>query len=105
TEYVRIKRPAQPQNSGELTVPATDVNVPVKAQKEFEKGREKLEAKNWDAAKEHFQRAIELYPQYAAAHSSLGMAYASLGQGEQAVSTFQQALKLDEHQAPANIYL
>ncbi len=105
TEFVRIKRPAQPQTSAELTVPASDINVPAKAKKEFDKGNEKLEAKNWADAKEHFERAIELYPQYAAAHSSLGMAYASLGQGEKAVATFREALKLDERQPPANIYL
>jgi len=106
TEFMHLAREAPQQKSAtEPTVAASDMNVPDKAKKEFTKGNESLETKSWADAKDHFERAIELYPQYAAAHSSLGIAYASLGQGAKAVAAFQKALKLDEHQTAANIYL
>jgi tetratricopeptide (TPR) repeat protein len=96
TEFVRVMAGA---------VATIDMNAPPKAQKEFDKGSEKLDAKNWADAKDHFERAIALYPQYASAHSGLAVAYVNLGQGEKAVATFQEALKLDPHQTAANIYL
>ena len=106
TELIRLPREAPlPKSPTEPTVAASDMNVPDQAKKEFTKGNKSLATKSWADAKGHFERAIKLYPQYAAAHSSLGLAYASLGQGEKAVATFQQALKLDEHQTQANVYL
>ena len=104
TQFVRVKREAMPPAQAGA-VAAIDMNAPPKAQKEFDKGSERLDAKNWADAKDHFERAIALYPQYASAHSGLAVAYVNLGQGEKAVATFQEALKLDEHQTAANIYL
>jgi Tfp pilus assembly protein PilF len=105
TEFVRVKSPPAEPSGSRTTEAAIDMNAPPKAKKELERGNGSLEAKSWADAKDHFERAIELYPQYASAHTGLGTAYVYLGQGEKAVTSFQEALKLDEHQTAANVYL
>jgi Tfp pilus assembly protein PilF len=104
TIYVSVKKEASdPIGSGSLSV--ADLNVPSAAKKEFDKGADSMEKKNWTEAKDHLSRAISIYPKYALAHNNLGMTYLKLGQGAAAVESFQNALHFDENIGQANIYL
>ncbi len=104
TIYVSVKKEASDQiGSGSLSV--ADLNVPSAAKKEFDKGTDSMEKKNWTEAKDHLTRAISLYPKYALAHNNLGMTYLKLGQGAAAVESFQNALHFDENIGQANIYV
>jgi adenylate cyclase len=58
--------------------------------------------KQTDAAKNAFQHALELNPNFAAAHGFLGYALALAGQSERALEHLNQALSLSPHD-PQNI--
>lgn len=103
TEHVSVKRVKSPNPAG--LMPATDLNIPSGAKKEFDKGASSMEKKNWSDAKDHFSRAVAIYPKYALAFNNLGVSYAKLGQGPQAVESFRSAIELDENMGQANTYL
>ena len=104
TIYVSVKKEASAEiGSGSLSV--ADLNVPSAAKKEFDRGIDSMEKKNWTEAKDHLSRAISIYPKYALAHNNLGMTYLKLGQGAAAVESFQNALHFDENIGQANTYL
>jgi Ca-activated chloride channel family protein len=74
-----------------------DLKAPGKAKREFEKGYQLLLQKNFQGAVEHLKNATSIYPSFVAAHNSLGSAYLSLHQNDQARAEFAQAIALDDH--------
>jgi Flp pilus assembly protein TadD len=56
------------------------------------RGREALEAGNWNDAERHFSAAILLAPDTAEAHAGLGDTYARLGRADDAAREFRAAL-------------
>jgi tetratricopeptide (TPR) repeat protein len=82
-------------------VPAGRLNVPEKAQKEFQKGSESLSKKDWAEAKKHFAAAIAAYEPYDVAYNGLGMALASAGSPQEARSAFEKAISLNDKFAEA----
>src|SRR5580704_4764743 len=54
------------------TVTATSLNVPEPARKAFGKGVNAMDDGKLDAAQKNFEKAVEIYPQYAMAWSDLG---------------------------------
>ena len=55
-----------------LTISVTSAQAPGAARKAFEKGREQEKKSQWDKARESFEKAVQLYPQYAVAWYELG---------------------------------
>jgi Ca-activated chloride channel homolog len=53
--------------------------------------------REWQAAVDHLGRATSIYPNFVAAHNSLGIAYLNLGQTVQAHDAFARAVSLDDH--------
>jgi len=53
----------------------------------------------------HFERALELQPDYAEAHNNLGHALAMQGNWADAIKHYQQALQLKPNFAQAHYYL
>ena len=78
-------------------VPVERLNVPEKAQKEFQKGSESLNKKDWVEAKKHFNAAIAAYDRYDVAYNGLGMALASSGSPLEARTAFEKAISLNEN--------
>lgn len=78
-------------------VPVERLNVPEKAQKEFQKGSESLRKKDWIEAKKRFTAAIALYERYDVAYNGLGMALASSGSNSEARVAFEKAISLNEN--------
>lgn len=78
-------------------VPAERLNVPEKAQKEFQKGSESLGKKDWAEAKKRFTAAIAVYDRYDVAYNGLGMALASSGSNPEARTAFEKAISLNEN--------
>ena len=74
-----------------------DLKAPGKARREYEKGVQLLLQNNFTAAVEHLSKAIAIYPQYVAAHVSLGTAYMNLHQPDKARDQYEQAVLLDDH--------
>jgi tetratricopeptide (TPR) repeat protein len=77
------------------------LNVPEKAQKEFQKGSESLGKKEWAEARKHFTAAIAAYDRYDVAYNGLGMALASSGNPLEARPAFEKAIDLNDKFAEA----
>lgn len=108
-EYIRVKRKAgtgqdQPQST-EGTVSAAMLNIPDKARKEFDKGLDALEKKNFAEAHKRFEKASALYPRYAAALNNLGFIAMQGGDAATGETFFERAIAADEQYAGAYINL
>jgi len=78
-----------------LTISATSAQAPDKARKDFEKGREEEKKAKWEAAKQRFSEAVELYPKYAVAWYELGKVQLEMKDVAAAKKSFEQALTAD----------
>ena len=107
TEFVRVplKTADQPRSSTEGSVALVDINVPRKAQKEFNKGADELARNKFPEAKARFEAAIAIYPQFATAYNYLGVAEIRAGETAPAQAAFQQATKLNDKYADALLNL
>jgi len=74
-----------------------DLKAPGKARREFEKGYQLLQHKDQQGAVEHLKLAIADYPNFVAAHNTLGTAYLNLGNNAGARDEFASAVKIDDH--------
>jgi len=101
---VRLKEDRQ-QTSTQGSISAAMLNIPGKAESEFEKGVGALKKQEFDEAEKRFKRAIELYPRYAQAYINLGFIAMQHGQPDSAQSFFTQAVKADEQYAPSYVNL
>jgi tetratricopeptide (TPR) repeat protein len=105
--FVRLKLTAVPgvvEGKGGLTA-AVGLNVPPEARKEVEKGNKALTQNDPKEAKEHFQKATEIYPRYATAYHGLGVAEMKSGAIQEARAALQRAISLDDHLVAAYIDL
>jgi tetratricopeptide (TPR) repeat protein len=95
TDEGKAKMPVAP------TVSAMDLNVPKKAQKEFDQANESIAQQDWKKALEQLNKAVEAYPNYVAAYNNLAVVYARLGDRQDERQALQKAVSLDAHFAPA----
>jgi len=58
-----------------------------------ELGLIKIEQKNWNEAKEWFERAVGVQPDYSIAYYNLGLAYRNLNQPAESAANFEKYLK------------
>jgi cytochrome c-type biogenesis protein CcmH/NrfG len=112
TETVRAK-PAVDANAADNAVPAgnaatvsaTELKIPEKAQKEFDRGVDAFSAGDNKKAEESFNKAIEDYPKYANAYSNLGVLYIKLGRQAKAKEAFTKAVTVDTKFVPGYVNL
>jgi tetratricopeptide (TPR) repeat protein len=76
-------------------VSVTTAQAPPNAKKEYDKGRDSTRNAKWEAAEKHFARAVQQYPQFAAAWVELGSMQMRRGDGQTARTSFHQALSAD----------
>jgi tetratricopeptide (TPR) repeat protein len=101
---VRTSGNAQGQ-PGAPAVSSAELSVPPKAAKEYDRGNEEMVHKNWAKAVQHFTKAIEIYPNFAAAYNNLGVCQGWLKRREQQREALQKAVSLDEHSVSALVNL
>jgi tetratricopeptide (TPR) repeat protein len=99
------KRETGQSTSTQGSISAAALNVPAKAESEFEKGVAAMKKQNFDEARARFNRAVELYPRYAAAYNNLGVMAMQQGRLEEGQGFFEQAVKADEQSAPSYVNL
>jgi tetratricopeptide (TPR) repeat protein len=87
------------------SVAATELNVPKKAAKEFERGGHEMSEQNWNEGIQHLDKAIAIYPQYASAYNDLAICYGELEQPEKQREALLNAIKVDDHFVPALVNL
>jgi tetratricopeptide (TPR) repeat protein len=79
----------------DLTVSATSARAPGDARKDYEKGLEDTKNGKLDSAQEKFQKAVQAFPQYAAAWLELGRVQAQKNDTAGARQSFHQAIAAD----------
>lgn len=77
------------------TISMTSLAAPKDAKKAFDKGREALKKNKLPDAEKELQKAVTLYPKYAAAWFELGMAQEGQKRPEDARQSYQQSLEAD----------
>ncbi len=90
---------------GSSTVASADLNIPANAAKEFDKATELMAKQDWKKAIEQLNKAVAIYPQYAAAYNNLGAIYARQGDRDHEREALQKAVSLNDHFAPAFVNL
>jgi tetratricopeptide (TPR) repeat protein len=81
-------------------VSATSRKAPKDAVKAFDKGRDAAKNKRWEDAAKNFQKAVDLYPDYAEAWYELGQAQIGLKQLDEAHKSLEAAIKADGKYLP-----
>lgn len=102
--YLQIQLRPDPNAPAALPAAVIDSNVPVAAQKEFEKG----EAAQASGKKEdiqqaivHYQQSLTIYPKFLKAQLKLGTAYMDLAEWEKAEQSLKKTVEMDPKAANA----
>ncbi|MCP5118125.1 MAG: tetratricopeptide repeat protein, partial [bacterium] len=82
----------RPQSS---TVSLADLEAPKKAKKAYEKARQQLSRGEAEKAEANLRKAIEIYPSYPSAWSSLGRMLRRQRRTEEAKAAYRKALEAD----------
>ena len=91
----------RPVSARSPMVSATDLKVPEKARKEVDKANEEMALHDWKKSKEHLDKALAIYPDYATAYNNLGVLYAKTDDLINEEQALKKAISLDDHFAPA----
>jgi tetratricopeptide (TPR) repeat protein len=78
-----------------LTISATSRMAPKDAQKAFEKGRNEARKQKWESGQREFEKAVAVYPKYAAAWFELGLVQEEQKNQEGARKSYAQSLAAD----------
>lgn len=91
--------------SSDAFISVSDLSVPAPAAKEFDKASHLIAKQDWPSATKRLQKAVAMYPNYAAAYNNLGAAYSRMGNVSDARTALQQAITLNDHLAAAYVNL
>lgn len=97
---VRIHRKGEQNKTAGGVVSAVTLKIPKKAEKEFDRGDKALEKKDYPLAREHYQKAIELYPSYDMAYNGLGATLVQTGDLAGAQNAFEKSIQVNDKFAP-----
>ena len=89
------RRPLQPATGTSVSVAQLKHKVPKEAQKAFTRAQGLSRAGNHEEAARELEKATARDPEYAVAHSDLGVEYAQLGRFEEAEKELKRAIALD----------
>lgn len=90
-----VQSQAQPSLPIAGTVSARELLIPAKAIKEFKRGRKAYLANDFKNSAEHFEKAVQMYPDFAEAHNNLGISYVMSGASEKSLREFERAIAID----------
>jgi tetratricopeptide (TPR) repeat protein len=90
--------PAPPPPRGN-PVPVSQLRIPSKAIKEFERSQKAFRSGDLRTSAEHLQKALQIYPDFIQAHNALGLRFAQLGEYQKALTEHEAALSLDTRSA------
>jgi tetratricopeptide (TPR) repeat protein len=90
---------------GSPVVSAASLQIPAKALKEFAKSNELISRRDFPKAIQTLNRAIAIYPSYAAAYNNLGAVYQRIGDQAKERAALEKAVELDDHLGAAYLNL
>lgn len=99
---------ARPHGETALTSTSTsvaDLKIPKRAAKEFSKANQAMARQDWKSAADSLDRAVGIYPQYAAAYNNLGVVDARLGDRTKEAKDLEQAIVIDSRYVDAYVNL
>ena len=83
---------APPVPANAYTISVRELKIPWKAQDEYRKGLERLAKKDQNGSLSHFVKAVQLFPGYFEALYHQGIVDTNLGQLEEAMQAFENAI-------------
>jgi tetratricopeptide (TPR) repeat protein len=86
---------ATPARPAADPVPVSQLRIPSKAVKEFERSQKAFHSGDVPTSVEHLQKALQIYPDFILAHNALGLRFIQLGEYQKALAEHQAALSLD----------
>jgi Flp pilus assembly protein TadD len=106
---VQVERPNELgrnyRMSGSAFVSASDLGVPGRARKEFDKASQLVAKQELVQAIQRLNKAISIYPDYPVAYNNLGVIYSRLGDSVREREALQKAISLNDHFALAYVNL
>ena len=103
-EHVTVRRTKKDVTGVGGAVSAATLSIPDNARKEFDKGQAALNQKDFAAARQHFLKAVDLFPQYCGALVDLGILAMQDRQAEEGKKFFQKAVEADPENPIALVY-
>jgi tetratricopeptide (TPR) repeat protein len=88
-----------PASPAANSVPVSQLRIPSKAAKEFERSQKAFQSGALFTSVEHLQKALQIYPDFIQAHLALGLRLIQLGEYQRALTEQQAALALDPRSA------
>jgi hypothetical protein len=79
--------------------PVSQLRIPPKAVKEFERSQKAIQGGDVRASIDHLQKALRIYPDFIQAHNALGLLFVQLHEYEKALTEHQTAFSLDPRSA------
>ena len=93
-ESNRAPKPPSPN-----PIPISQLRIPSKALKEFERARKAFQSGDIRTSAEHLQKAVQIYPDFIEAHNALGLRFIQTREYQKAVTEHEIALSLDPRNA------
>ncbi len=103
--HVKLRPQGGTTGSKQGSVSAQDLNIPPKAKKEFNKAGDAMQEADWEKANEHLEKAVAIYPKYAAAYNNLGAVAMRQNDLPRAQSWFEKAIELNDSSGSAYVNL
>ena len=97
--------PAPAAHQGDNLVPASQLRIPAKAIKEYERARKAFQQNDVQASADHLQKALSIYPDFIDAHNALGLRFIELGDVPKALAEHEIALALDPRSAQTHQFV
>ena len=76
-------------------VPVSQLRIPSKAIKEFQRSEKAFQSGDLRTSTEHLQKALQIYPDFIQAHNALGLRLIQFGEYQKALAEHEAALALD----------
>lgn len=104
---VQISRPRSEGQTvlSSASTSVADLKIPEGAAKEFDKASHAMALRDWKSAARSLGRAIDIYPQYAAAYNNLGVVDARLGDRTKEAKDLHRAITIDSRYVEAYVNL
>jgi Flp pilus assembly protein TadD len=92
-----------PSDGPPRAVSASELQVPAKARKLYQKGLESHQRKAYPEALKHFENARKVHPPFAAAFAAEGITYLQLNERDKARAAFEESLHFDPENFDAHL--
>jgi len=99
TDIFRPRLESPPAPASVTPIPVSQLRIPSKALKEFERATKAFRSGEIKASAEHLQKALQIYPDFIDAHNALGLRYTQIGEYQKAVAEHEIALSLNPRNA------